>query len=162
VFGVERPSIRANVEPIATDFLDALVAIVARVTETLKLAEQERVPITTMRGDMVGNRSRRHAPAFEAESAQWLYSEMPVRAFLPLPKLVPVMAVCGNPTHLGASTCPIRRTERAPTPCSANRLHNAVLGSTSTVAHRTGGVRGIRHPAPAAPTRRWEADEGQN
>jgi hypothetical protein len=111
-----------------------------------------------MRGDMVGNRSRRHAPAFEAESAQWLHSEMPARAFLPLPKFVPVMAVYGNPTHSGASHVSDSSHRTSPNSLFGKPLHNAVLGLTSTVG--APAACADRRPLPTAPSdwrARWMA-----
>jgi hypothetical protein len=67
---IERPAISADLGTVPVQVYAPLHSNVAIVAQRLKRTESKRVPITTMRGDMVGNGRGGDDTTLDAEGAQ--------------------------------------------------------------------------------------------
>jgi hypothetical protein len=68
---IDRPTIFADIERAACDVGETFGAVVAMLAQRLKFAEQEFIPVATMRLNMVGDDCRCGDPTCEASCAKW-------------------------------------------------------------------------------------------
>lgn len=88
VLRIDWPTIVTDIAPIAAPGL--LVAVMADDAQRLQLAGPERVPIATVRDDVIGDRGWHRDAASEAEGAQWACSQLGLRAIAPALQLIPI------------------------------------------------------------------------
>jgi hypothetical protein len=74
---IYRPTIQADVRRIPVNFHEALTAIVARLAQTLQLAQEELVWVTAMRLDVIRDRRWHYlAATLQAEFAERVFAEL--------------------------------------------------------------------------------------
>ena len=84
-----RPSVVIDVVRVAAFVEQALAAVVARLAQRLKLAEDERVPVAAMRHDVVGDCCRRGDAVRKAHHAGRMLAQLQGAAATPMRRVVP-------------------------------------------------------------------------
>ena len=84
-----RPSVVIDVVRVAAFIEQALAAVVARLAQRLKLADDECVPVAAMRHDVVGGRCRRGDAVRKAHHAKRMLAQLQGAPATPMRRVVP-------------------------------------------------------------------------
>lgn len=86
---INRPAIEADIGKVAVRLDKSFDAVVAIQTERLQRTEPESIPVAAMRPDMIGNNSRFHNAALQAQKTKRVFPELETPALFPLITTVP-------------------------------------------------------------------------
>lgn len=99
MFRVERPSVVPDVGPVASRLLVLLAGLVAVPAQGLQLAQPERIPVTFMRDDVVGDHALNDEALLQAMGAERMGLYLKAGSVFPTSQAVPVSRV-GRMQHL--------------------------------------------------------------
>jgi hypothetical protein len=91
---IERPTIDADFWIVAADDHDRFARVMAIDAKRLELADPERIPVSVMRLDVIGDPGSDRDPSLEAHSAQWLITQLQPTPTTPALVLIPLAPWC--------------------------------------------------------------------